>query len=1252
MKNTETKFNYERFTNLFPVTKSLKFKLVPSPITKGWMERDGVQMNEEQFNREVDCVHNAITKWHKMYIESVLPVIEPDRCIDAITTYQETKKYINQKGEELQENEKESKVYDTMILELCSEISDQIIQPDFASGKKMIDMILATESIDLTEEEKIALQNAYKCASAYDQFCKQRSFIYDGSGKHGTIARRFVEDIVDCINNDNIITSYPKDLIDEIILSKIDDYTILDYITIERFDQKSIDTYNTAISGIAKEDGTKIQGINEIVNSYNQSHKKDKTFKPLPMLVKLKKIPLVESISASFSMDPLENDQDCINLTINTVDMVRDMINTSNPVELFYSYLMDIPVSELKGIRIKKGSIWSISYRAFKNYNLIMECLSRKYDAEIGNPKNKPESYKKKKDKWFNQQDNFDLTFISEALKVYAGEVAENFSDPAKTLLISICAEVKDAVENFNNTYDALRDRTNIRYPKDSALNQDQVMISRIKDLVTPIVDLNRSLSDIYLKRMSESDTSFYSALDPILDCLKDANRNYNRIRNYVTKDVSDTGKYRVMFGNPVFGDSFDSNAMNSSGVAILRKGEKFYLIVSPKYTTKKSQIGNLAKTYCEDSDSEIMIYKQLTNSFKTIPNILLNARRFDKISEEYGLTYEIMSRYEAYKDRKNIKDWNKEDERPIIEYLISALKKHPMNDLYHYHFKDASEYDGLVDFYGDVDEQSYKLDFVKVNEEMLNELISEGQLYIFNIYSRHLAGVSGQNGHTSLHTIYFKELFSLANRENMIYKLNTTTSVFYRPKKIADKDMIIHPAGVEIPFKTKPGGRTFDYDIIKDRRYTQDQYELHLSINLYPYAPKKGDKKVNQMVQNELIANKDGGYNILAIDRGEQNLIYCTVINSKTYEILEQKSLNIINGQNYREKIKDRAQQMSNDKSMSWKYNNNIKNLKEGYLTHCIYEVVELMFKYNAIIAMEKLDKNFKRNRIHVGYDVYSQFERALIDKLNFYINKHNEPFDIAGYRMPIQLTQKFDSFDRLGFQSGVIFYVNPSYTSQIDPMTGYINRFNRYEYQTIKTSIEDIQKLEFFKYNEEEKSFEIGLIVNRFFSNADKDECWTLKVINGVNDHRVDLCTDNNRGGMKVDTDIRLYKEWMKLFMDHNISIIGDIKENILEETRSKQFYVDFIRLFRLTCQIRNIYTDRDEGFVLSPISINNPPFNSETAPSTLPQDPDANDAYGIGMKAIQYINLLIKNEGKLSKKDYASLNVSKYIRDIRLG
>ena len=172
-------------------------------------------------------------------------------------------------------------------------------------------------------------------------------------------------------------------------------------------------------------------------------------------------------------------------------------------------------------------------------------------------------------------------------------------------------------------------------------------------------------------------------------------------------------------------------------------------------------------------------------------------------------------------------------------------------------------------------------------------------------------------------------------------------------------------------------------------------------------------------------ITNND--MHIIGIDRGERNLIYVSVIDLHG-NIIEQKNFNIINGVNYKEKLKQRESERDSARK-NWKQIGKIKDIKEGYLSLVIHEITSLVLKYNAIIAMEDLNMGFKRGRFKVERQVYQKFENMLISKLNYLVDKNKAVNEEGGVLKGYQMTYIPKSLKELGRQCGYIFYVPAEY-------------------------------------------------------------------------------------------------------------------------------------------------------------------------------------------------------------------------------
>lgn len=101
-------------------------------------------------------------------------------------------------------------------------------------------------------------------------------------------------------------------------------------------------------------------------------------------------------------------------------------------------------------------------------------------------------------------------------------------------------------------------------------------------------------------------------------------------------------------------------------------------------------------------------------------------------------------------------------------------------------------------------------------------------------------------------------------------------------------------------------------------------------------------------------------------------------------------------------------------------------------------------------------------------------------------------------------QLTCKSDSSQKLGKQSGFLFYIPAWNTSKIDPVTGFVNLLDTHSLNSKEKIKAFFSKFDAIRYNKDKKWFEFNLDYDKFGKKAEDTRTkWTL-------------CTR----GMRIDT------------------------------------------------------------------------------------------------------------------------------------
>lgn len=415
--------------------------------------------------------------------------------------------------------------------------------------------------------------------------------------------------------------------------------------------------------------------------------------------------------------------------------------------------------------------------------------------------------------------------------------------------------------------------------------------------------------------------------------------------------------------------------------------------------------------------------------------------------------------------------------------------------------------------------------------------------------------------------------------------------------------------------------------------------------------------KNINSDVHD--IIRNGGIKHIIGIDRGERHLLYLVLIDLKG-NIVKQMSLNNIQNtyKNKRYETDYHALLVTrkgerDEARHNWGQIQNIKDVKQGYLSQVVHIISKMMVKYDAIVVLEDLNKGFVRGRQKIEHSVYKQFEKMLIDKLCYLVDKQQLPTETGGLLHARQLANKFESFNKLGKQSGCLFYIPAWNTSKIDPITGFVNLFDT-RYVNVEKSREFFSKFDYIRYNAGKDRFEFSFDYSNFNEKGKGTRTrWTLCTVGS----RIRTFRNKDNNHQWDNVTINLTAEFKNTFITANIDIHNDNLKDAICALKDKHFfdfsdsdgevanpkYYPLMPLMRLLLQMRNSKTGTDEDYLLSPVADEEGNFfNSKNydANATMPQNADANGAYNIARKGLwivrqvqttkcgEYPNLSISN------------------------
>lgn len=1244
---------FEDFTKLYPLSKTLCFEARPIGATKSNIIKNGLLDEDKHRAESYVKVKKLIDEYHKAFIDRVLA----DGCLcyknegneDSLEEYYEfyslsskdksddTRKHFatiqqnlrSKIAETLTKDKAYANLFGNKLIESHKDKEDKnnIIDSDLIQfvSTATPDQLDSQSKDDATK----LIKEFWGFTTYFTGFFENRKNMYTSEEKSTGIAYRLINEnlpkFIDNMESFKKIMEKPEMSANmEELRANLEEYLNVESIS-EMFElnyynmlltQKQIDVYNAVIGGKTDEEqDIKTKGINEYVNLYNQQHKDAK----LPKLKTLFKQILSDRNAISWLPEEFDKDQNVLNAIKDCYVRLTANVLGNNVLNSLLSTLSEY---NTESIFIRNDiQLTNISQKMAGSWNYIQDAIKQdiKNVAPARKRKESEEDYEERISKNFKKADSYSIKYIDDCLnRAYKNNtytVEGYFATLGATNTPSLQRE--NLFAQIANAYTNISSLLSSDYSAEKNLAQDKENVAKIKTLLDCIKSLQHFVKPLLGKGdESDKDERFYGELSMLWKELDTVTPLYNMVRNYMTRKPYSQKKIKLNFENPQLLGGWDANKEKDYASILLRRDGKYYLGIMDKESKKL-----LGKSMPSDGACyQKMVYKLLPGANKMLPKVFFAKSRL----ADFNPSKEIIENYNNGTHKKG-KNFNLKDCHALIDYFKESIKKHEDWSKFGFKFSESTTYEDLSGFYHEVEQQGYKLSFTNVSASYIDKMVDEGKMYLFQIYNKDFSEYS--KGTPNMHTLYWKALFDERNLADVVYKLNGQAELFYREKSI-DCTHPTHPANHPILNKNKDNEKKesiFEYDLIKDRRYTVDKFMFHVPITMN--FKSTGADNINQLVREHL---KDADApHIIGIDRGERHLLYLVVIDMHG-NIKEQFTLNDIvneyNGNTYRTNyhdLLDAREDVRLKARQSWQTIENIKELKEGYLSQVIHKITQLMVKYHAIVVLEDLNMSFMRGRQKVEKQVYQKFEKMLIDKLNYYVDKKANAEQAGGLLNAYQLTSKFDSFQKLGKQSGFLLYIPAWNTSKIDPVTGFVNLLDT-RYQNVEKAKAFFCKFEAIRYNSNKNWFEFTIDYNNFGQKAEGTRTkWTLC----TQGKRIRTFRNPEKNSEWDNQEIDLTAALKNLFAHYHIDINGNIKEAISAQS-DKTFFTELLHLLKLTLQMRNSITGTETDYLISPVADDNGYFyDSRTCNDTLPKNADANGAYNIARKGLMLIEQIKK-------------------------
>lgn len=1215
-------------------------------------------------------IKKLIDNIHRSFIEETLSKVtfpwEP--LFDQFELYQSESDKAKKKNQKI-ELEKLQEIARKRIVEAFKK------NPDFDKLFKdglftdLLPALIENSKDDEIKNKKEALAVFNRFSTYFTGFHENRKNMYSDEEKSTAISYRIVnENFPKFFANVKLFRylekNFPSIVSDaEKSLSKfLNGKKLKDIFEVDSFSlvlaQTGIDFYNTVIGGISAEAGAeKIQGLNEKINLARQQLPKEEQNKLRGKMTILYKQILSDRETASFIPEGFKSNSEVYESIKNFKVQIAD--KCSEAIKNLFNAKSDFDLSKIY-VPSKEQTAFSLSL--FGNWSILGEGL---YLIE------QDKASKKLSDKQIElikkevSKKDSSLAEIQEAYerwcKEYNVQVSRtiNFYFSIKELRTNTSNDGKEDVEileKMSKAYSA------IDFNNEHDLQLEKEAAEPIKEYLDEVQNLYHYLKSVDYRGEEEKDTNFYSKYDEIMQQLSEIIPLYNKVRNFVTKKPGEVKKVKLNFDCPTLANGWDENKETANDAVLFRKDGRYYLgIFNPKDKPK-------FKEETESDDCyEKMVYKLLPGPNKMLPKVFFST----KGKETFLPPKDLLLGYEEGKHKKG-EAFDKDFMRKLIDWDKDAINRHEDWKKFNFKFSPTDSYEDMSGFYKEVELQGYKITFQKITSKTIDSFVESGKLFLFQIYNKDFAEKS--SGKKNLHTLYWENLFSKENLDDVCLKLNGEAELFWRKASLDKNKVTVHDKGsilvnrtttdgTSIPediyqeiykFKNKktdrmsePAQKLLDsgtvivkeasHNIVKDKHFTEDTYLFHCPITMNFKAPEITGRKFNDKVLNFLKDNPD--VKIIGLDRGERHLIYLSLINQKG-EIELQKTLNLVDQVrndktvkvNYQEKLVQK--EGDRDKARkNWQTIGNIKELKEGYLSNVVHEIAKLMVENNAIVVMEDLNFGFKRGRFAVERQVYQKFENMLIEKLNYLVFKDKKTTEPGGVLNAYQLTDKSANVSDVYKQCGWLFYIPAAYTSKIDPKTGFSNLFVTKGLTNIEKKKSFFTNFDSISYDRDEDCFVFSFDYSKLCDNADYCKKWQVY----TRGTRL-VYSKNDRKNIEVNPteELKNIFDTFKIEWKNGNNIILSLK-NVSEDKSNAKLFDVLLRSFNAALQMRNSIPNSEIDYLISPVKAEDGTFYDSREQkglgdkAKLPIDADANGAYHIALKGLY----LLENDFNRNEK-----------------
>lgn len=1275
------KVQYSDFTNLYQLSKTLRFELKPIGKTKetfeGWLKENNSFNNEDNLFAQDKKIKDAyvviksiMDKLHEQFIEKSL-TSEEAKNID-FSDFLDIYKYRGNdfpKDFEKKLREQIGNTYKVAGAYFSKEISEAL-NKEFKTKKpfecltdaKMLNYLSANVK-EIAEQNNIDQETLANHIEQFKGFWgylsnynKNRENYYTTDKEQSTaVATRIVHENLPTFC-DNIlrfeksregylsICQYLKDNNREIKIKNAQgEETEAETITEAIFQIKH---FNSCLAQSQIEEYNRIIGnYNFLINLYNQARREEKEFKKLDEFESLyKQIGCGEKKSL---FESLHDDSD-LKALLQKIKEAGDTFfkeccdeTEISTVSAFIKFLKEC--DNWEGIYMSSAAVNKISNLYFTNWHSIKDKL-KDNKACVTYDKNREEPIQLR-----------DAVELSDLFKVLDDkEQSEHFFKeslsndinekecPSKNLINLLCFDIEQNISKFLANSENIINLLNGN--KDNQASEED-KIKQIKEWLDAAIDTMRIVRYFAVRKSKMKGNLPNTTMEKALNNLlynDDAQwfKWYDLVRNYLTKKPQDDAKenkLKLNFGNPSLLGGWSDGQEQTKAATLLKYNNELYLCIL--------KIRNIFDT--SKADNPIYTKAPFCACRLILRNLKFQTLAGKGFKSKYGIKYSEMGNEDQSQAIKCLKE--------IIRERY-AKKYPPLEQIINQEYSDKKSFDNEVK---EALKECYVCEFVPINWDVVSKKQNSTDLFLFKIHCKdYLPKATGKK---DLQTMYWEDVLS----DSSNHQLCGGAEIFMR-EPVPKESPVKHGVGSKLVNKRDKDGNTIPeqiykeiylfandkvkkenlsaeaknyiesekvkikeakYEIVKDNRfYGETKYMFHCPITINFKAGSSSG--VNEKITDAL--QQSDNLQFIGIDRGEKHLVYsCTI--DKYGKIIKCNHHDNINGTDYVQKLEAVANERLIAKK-NWQQQNRIKDLKSGYISHVVHRLVEETIKDDktiaphAYIVLEDLNSEMKRGRQKIEKQVYQNLELALAKKFNFVVDKTAKQGELGSVSMALQLTPPVTNYKDIEGKKrfGIMLYTRANYTSITDPATGWRKTIYIKNGKDEEIKAQIIDKFSNFGFYGKDYYFE--------YTEENAGHTW--RMYSGKDgkplprfQNKKQMLQDKN---IWVPEQINVKEILDKLFanFDKGRSFKEQVNEEVkLEkiEGRSETAWQSFRYVLNMIQQIRNSGIEKkDDNFLYSPVRNENGEHFDTRNPQNnggleLIVDADANGAFNIARKGL---------------------------------